>query len=107
MLDNFTVYVAAVDGVPITAGRSGWSTALRIKAGPHRVVLGFSRGVFEARTEMSFTAAGATAYQVKFATDAQLFGQNSYCEFWIEDAATGAAVTKRHRVPLVRNEPGK
>lgn len=104
MLDNFTVYVAAVDGVPITAGRAGWSTALRIKAGPHRVVLGFSRGVFEARTEVAFTAASATAYQVKFATDAQIFGKNTYCEFWIEDTATGAAVTERRRVPLARAE---
>lgn len=105
MLDNFTVFVAAVDGIPVAAGRSGWKAALPLKAGPRRLTLEFNRGVFAARAEVAFTAVSEATYQVKFATDAQLFGKNSYCEFWIADAATGQAMTDKVRVPLVKIEP--
>lgn len=105
MLDNFTAYVDAVDGVAVPAGRPGWNTPVALPAGPRRLTLAFNRGVFSARTEVAFTAASGARYQVRFATDAQLFGRNSYCEFWIVDTATGSAVTERRRVPLARNEP--
>ncbi len=104
MLDNFTAYVAAVDGVPVAAGRAGWSTPVTLKAGPRRLTLAFSRGVFAARTEIEFTAASDATYRVKFATDAQFLGKNSYCEFWIEDTATGAPACVKVRVPLTRLE---
>ena len=107
LFDNFTVFVSAIDGVPVTNGRAGWNTSLPLKAGPRRLTLGFNRGVFAAQTEIMFIAASETAYQVKFATDAQLMGKNSYCEFWIVNAATDEAVTARVRAPLTRIEAGK
>jgi hypothetical protein len=107
LLDNFTVFVTAIDGVPVTAGRAGWSTAVPLKAGQRHLTLAFNRGVFAAQTEISFSAVSETAYQVKFATDAQLFDKNSYCEFWIVNAATGEPVTPRLRAPLTRIEAGK
>ena len=107
MFDNFTVFVSAIDGVPVANGRDGWNTTRQLKAGPRRLTLAFNRGVFAAQTEIMFTAASETAYQVKFATDAQLFGKNSYCEFWIVNAATGEAVTARVRAPLTRIEAAK
>lgn len=106
MLDNFTVYVAAIDGVPVSAGRAGWSTSLPLKAGPRRLSLGFTRGVFAATAEIVLNAASATAYQIRFATDAQFLGRNSYCEFWIVDATTGQAATERVRAELKRTASG-
>lgn len=107
MLDDFTVFVAAIDGVPVAAGRAGWNTALPLKAGPRRLTVVFNRGVFASQAVIEFTAASEAAYQVKFATDAQLFGKNSYCEFWIVNAATGEPVTARVRAPLNRVEAPK
>lgn len=104
MLDNFTAYVVAVDGVPVAAGRAGWSAALPLKPGPRRLSLAFARGVFTARAELTLDAVSQSSYQVKFATDAQLFGKNSYCEFWVVDQATGQPVTPRVRATLARNE---
>ncbi|AOS45212.1 hypothetical protein Verru16b_02290 [Lacunisphaera limnophila] len=105
MLDNFTVYVVAVDGVAVAGGRPGWSTPIALPAGPHRVSLGFNRGVFAAHADLAIEAVSAAAYEVRFASDAQLFGQNSYCEFWIVDTATGQPVTPRVRSALSRIEP--
>lgn len=107
MFDNFTVFVSAIDGVPVAGGRAGWSTSLPLKAGQRHLTLSFSRGVFAAQAEIMFKAASETAYQVKFATDAQLFGKNSYCEFWIVNVATGELVTPRVRAPLTRIETAK
>jgi hypothetical protein len=104
MLDSLTAYVAMVDGIPITAGRDGWDTPLIIKSGPRRLKVGFIRGVFTAQAELQFVARSEGSYQVKFDTDAQLFGKNSYCEFWIVDASSGQTATKRMRVPLTRIE---
>jgi hypothetical protein len=105
MLDSFTAFVAAVDGIPVSAGRQGWKTPLAIKAGPRRLAAAFNRGVFSANCEVELNARSGMAYQLKFATDAELFGKNSYCEFWIVDAASGEPVTERKRVPLARIEP--
>ena len=107
MLDNFTVFIAAVDGEPVAAGRAGWNAALPLKAGPRRLTLAFVRGVFTAQADVQLTAASEASYEVKFASDAQLFGKNSYCEFWIVDAATGLPVTARVRTSLTRVEPAK
>ncbi|HEX2862424.1 MAG TPA: hypothetical protein VHN79_12325 [Lacunisphaera sp.] len=104
MLDSLTAYVGMVDSVPITAGRDGWDKPLTIKAGPRRVTVEFIRGVFTAKAELNLVAKSEASYQVRFATDAQLFGKNSYCEFWIVDAATGRPATERKRVPLTRVE---
>ena len=107
MLDNFTVFVAAVDGAPVAAGRAGWNAALPLPAGPRRLTLEFNRGVFAARLDVSLTAVSAAAYQVKFTSDAELFGKNTYCEFWIVNATTGEPVTPRVRASLVRRDPAK
>lgn len=105
LLDNFTVYVSAIDRVPVTAGREGWGTALTLKAGQRRLTLGFSRGVFAATAEVLLNATSESSYQVRFATDAQFLGKNSYCEFWIVDTATGQPATDRIRAELQRIAP--
>lgn len=106
MFDNFTAYVLAIDGQVVTAGRSGWNQPLAIKAGPHRLTIAFIRGIFTAQTDVQISAQPEAVYQLKFATDAQLFGKNSYCEFWIEDAATKQKALEPRRVPLARVEKG-
>jgi hypothetical protein len=107
MLDNFTAFVAEIDGVPVAAGRAGWNTSLTLKPGVRRLTLGFKRGVFSAQTIVELNVESRTAYQVRFASDAELFGKNSYCEFWIVNAATGAPVSPRIRSGLTRIEPAK
>lgn len=107
MLDNFTVFVTAVDGVPVTAGRDGWNTPLTLKAGRHRLTVGFIRGVFSATADLELTAVSKASYQVRYATDAELFGKNSYCEFWIVDTATNQPVGPRVRSTLTRSGPAK
>jgi outer membrane biosynthesis protein TonB len=104
MFDNFTAYITAVDGQSVKAGRSGWNTALPLAAGPRRLAVAFMRGVFTAQADLTFTARPAAAYQLKFATDAQIFGKSSYCEFWIVDARTGEKVIEPTRVPLTKVE---
>jgi len=107
MFDNFTAYVAAIDGHPVAAGRAGWNTSLTLPAGPRRLTVVFIRGVFTAQAEVQIQALPEAAYRLKFATDAQVFGKNSYCEFWIEDTATGEKVLAPTRVPLTKLETAK
>lgn len=102
MFDNLTAYVTAVDGQTVAAGRQGWNTPLALPAGQRRLTVEFSRGVFSARAELQLTARSEAVYQLKYATDAQLFGKNSYCEFWIVDTATGQRATSPLRTPLTR-----
>lgn len=107
MLDNFTAFVAAVDGVPVVTGRAGWNTALSLKAGPRRLSVAFARGVFAAQAELQFTARSEAVYQLKFTSDAQLFGKSSFCEFWVVDTATGEQVGPRVRASLTKTETAK
>ena len=107
MFDNFTAYVAAIDGQSVAAGRTGWNTPLTIKAGPRRLTIAFIRGVFTAQTIVQLDARPEAAYQLKFATDAQIFGKSSYCEFWIEDKASGEKALAPTRVPLTKLEAGQ
>lgn len=107
MFDNFTAFVVTVDGQAVAAGRQGWNTPLSLPPGPHRLRVAFNRGVFAAETELSLSAYPGAAYQLKFTTDAEIFGKNSYCEFWIADTATGESVTPPRRVALTRIVPAK
>ncbi len=107
MFDNFTAYVRAVDGMPVEAGRAGWNKPLLLKAGLRHLSVAFIRGAFVAQLEVPVNARPEAAYQLKFATDAHLFGKNSYCEFWIEDTATGEKVLAPARVPLTKLDSGK
>lgn len=107
MLDSFTVFVSGVDGVPVAAGRQGWNKPLPLKAGLRRLAVSFNRGVFSAHSELQLKATSETSYLLKFATDAELFGRNSYCEFWVVDSVTGELATERKRVPLTKIEAAK
>jgi hypothetical protein len=105
MFDNFTAFVAAVDGRPVAAGRAGWSNPLALPAGPRRLTVTFIRGAFTAQTDLNFQARSGAIYELKFATDAQIFGKSSYCEFSIVETATGENVIGPTRVPLTKLEP--
>jgi hypothetical protein len=97
--------VSAIDGQPVESGRAGWKTPLTLKAGSRTLTVAFIRGVFTAHTDVRLHARSEAVYQLKFATDAQVFGKNSYCEFWIEDTANGEKVLAPTRVPLAKIEP--
>ena len=105
LLDNFTAFVAAVDGQPVAAGRKGWNIPLEITAGQRRLTVEFIRGVFTAQTELELDAVPNANYQLQYATDAELFGHNSYCDFWIVNLATGrtsGAVKKAQVIKLAK-----
>jgi hypothetical protein len=104
LLDNFTAFVTAIDGQPIAAGRKGWDAPLEIKAGRRMLGVEFNRGVFVARAMLELEAVAEASYEVRYATDAQLFGHNSYCDFWIVDTGTGKIVTAVRKAPVQRNQ---
>jgi hypothetical protein len=103
LLDDFTSFVSAVDGVPVAAGRKGWSTPLEIKAGRRILTVEFVRGVFSARANLKLEAAAGANYEVRFTTDAQLFGHNSFCDFWVVDLGTGKTVCAVTKAPVRKN----
>lgn len=105
MLDNLTAFITSVDGHRLSAGRTGWNTPVSIKPGSHVIVVEFNRGVFAAQASLHLNAQPGAAYQVRFASDAQLFGKNSFCEFWIEDLGTHEKILAPVRSPLNRVEP--
>jgi hypothetical protein len=107
MFDNFTAYVAAVDGRPVAAGRAGWNSPLGLLPGQHRLTVTFIRGAFTAQTDLQIRARSGANYQLKFATDAQIFGKSSYCEFSIVETATGENALAPTRVPLTKLEAAK
>jgi hypothetical protein len=102
MLDNFTAFISAVDGRDVAAGRTGWNTPVELKAGRHVLAVEFRRGVFSARAQLEVVVAAKAAYQLKFNTDAQLFGKNSFCDFWIVDLATNQPVTATIKAAVVK-----
>jgi hypothetical protein len=107
MLDNFTAFVAEIDGVPVAAGREGWNKPLLLKPGLRHLTLGFRRGVFSSQAIVELNVESRASYQVHFTSDAELFGKNSYCEFWIVNVATNQPASTRVRSGLTRIEPQK
>lgn len=103
LLDNFTAFIAALDGAAVPAGRTGWATPLKIPAAHHVLAVEFQRGVFSAQVNLTLEAADDAIYELKFATDAEVFGHNSYCDFWIVDTRTGQRVTSVARATVKKN----
>jgi hypothetical protein len=93
LLDNYTAFVATVDGKKIEAGRRGWNIPLEIETGRRVLEVEFNRGVFFAKGRLEFDAAVDARYELKYATDAELFGHNSYCNFWVVDTRNGQTVS--------------
>lgn len=93
LFDNFTAFIVKVDHQRIEGGRNGWDTPIKIESGRRILDVEFNRGVFVARATLEFEAKANSEYEVKHATDAELFGHNSYCKFWIVDRRTGENVT--------------
>jgi len=91
--DDFTVFIRAVDGKRVMAGRKGWETPLPLRAGDRRLVVEFNRGAFFAGAVMMLPAAAGAHYELRYTSDVGFNGTNTYCDFWIVDLATGKAVT--------------
>jgi hypothetical protein len=97
LLDDYTVYVLGVDGKRVMTGRAGWSSALPLVAGKRRIGVAFQRGVLRAQAEIHVDVEPGRAYEVRYATDVQLYGTNSYVDFWVVDLTSGTAVTDVRR----------
>ncbi len=106
LLDNFTTFVRAVDGQPVSAGRKGWDQAIELKPGSHRLAVEFVRGSFFARTELVLEAKPGATYELRQINDAQVYGQHTFCEFSVTDLATNATVGAPKRVALDKVKAG-
>jgi hypothetical protein len=93
LFDNFTAFITAIDGRKIAVGRDGWNVPLEIETGHRTLNVEFNRGVFLAKGRLEFDAVANARYELKFNTDAEVFGNNSYCNFWVIDTATGKTVS--------------
>jgi len=102
LLDNYTAFISAVDAKPVAAGREGWATPIELKAGRHQLTVEFRRGVFSARTLLEVDVKAGANYQLKFTSDTELFGKNSYCDFWVVDLATDKPVTGVMKAPVAK-----
>lgn len=93
LFDDFTAYVLAVDGKRVMTGRTGWSTALRIRLGWRNITVAFQRGAWSTQADLTLQAVAGAKYQVRFSTDVQVYGANTYCDFWIIDVDSKTPVT--------------
>lgn len=94
---NQTAYVYTVDGKVVMAGKKGWNVPLVLEAGPRIVGVLMLRGDFLSRSYLELEAIAGAHYVLRFETDVGLVGENTYCDFWIIDAATGKPVTPKQR----------
>ncbi len=106
LLDHFTAFISAVDGRPVASGRKGWDQPLPLPAGKRRLTVEFVRGAFFARAELEFEAKSEAAYELRHASDAQVYGAHTFCEFWIVDLATGEKATAPKRAELGKVKSG-
>lgn len=106
LLDNFTAFITAVDGEKVAAGRKGWNQPVSLTPGRRRLAVEFIRGAFFARTELTLEAKPGAAYELRHASDAQVYGEHSYCEFWVVDLATGEKAVPARRTGLGKLTPG-
>ncbi len=106
LLDNFTAFITAVDGQAVVNGRKGWDLSLPLTPGKHRLAVEFNRGVFLARAELELVAQPGASYELRHTSDAQVYGQHTYCEFWIADLATGERASAIKRTGLSNMKGG-
>jgi hypothetical protein len=106
MLDNFTAFISALDDQPIGRGRAGWNQPITFNPGPRRLAVEFVRGAFFARTELVLDAKPGAAYELRHASDAQVYGGHTFCEFWIVELATGEKTAAPKRVALAKLKTG-
>ncbi len=94
---NQTAFVLSVDGKVVMAGKKGWNVPLLVEAGPRIIDVQMSRGDFVSHSYLELNAAPGGHYILRFASDVGLLGNNTYCDFWFVDAATGSPVTPKQR----------
>jgi len=108
LLDNFTAFVSSVDGRKVESGRNGWNVPLTIDVGHRTLGVEFNRGVFFAKGQLEFDAAANARYELKYATDAELFGKNSFCNFWVVEIQSGQTVSLVSKASVEKHpEPPK
>lgn len=103
LLNNFTAYVLAIDGKRVMSGPQGWSTALPIEPGLRNITVAFLRAPLNTQVDLQLQAVVGGNYEIQFSTDAQFFGANTYCDFWIIDIPTKKPVTGLRRGSLINS----
>lgn len=85
-----TVYVSAVDQLPVPAGKAGWNTALNLTPGPHTLTVAYDHLSRQAFANFPINVAPGSRYVVKFATDAiyTYASLEKHVDLWLVDAVT-------------------
>ena len=94
---NQTAFIFSVDGKQVMAGKKAWNVPLVLAAGPRVIDVQMVRGDFVSRSYLELEAVAGASYILRFSSDVGLVGNNTYCDFWIVDAATSKPVTSRQR----------
>lgn len=103
ILSDFTTYVLAVDGKRVMSGPQSWSIPLPIQPGLRNITVAFLRASLNTQVDLRLQAVAGGEYQIQFSTDAQFFGANKYCDFWIVDSATQKPMTGIRRGNLINS----
>jgi hypothetical protein len=91
--DDFTAFVAGVDGKIVVAGRKGWNDPLALNPGNRRLLVQFNRGVFVSNAVVNLSVAAGESFRLMYSTDVAMYGNNSYCDFWVVETKSGKAVS--------------
>jgi hypothetical protein len=91
-----------VDNIRVENATDRWSIPLPILPGRRVITAEFNYGNRYARTDLEIMALDGQDYVIKFTTDAGLPRGDSFCEFWIEDAKSGTALTTVMRENLLK-----
>lgn len=88
--DDITVYIFAVDGQKVMAGRQSWNTPLTLAAGQHAIQVLCQQGSYKYTNIVQLDAQAGKRYQVDFNYS---YNDRYNCRFWINDVQTTKPVT--------------
>lgn len=102
--DDWTAFVAAVDGKCVMARRKGWGEALPLAAGQRRLVVEFNHGVFVANTVFDLNVSSGDRYELRFKAGTMLYPLSmlgaaaGHVDFSVVDRTSGRVVASIDRV---------
>ena len=98
----FSAFPFAIDNLRVENASDRWSIPLPLRPGRRIINAEFNYLNRYARADLELAAKEYEDYVVKFTTDAGLPRGDSFCEFWLEDAKSGKALTSVVRVNLLK-----
>lgn len=94
LFDHDNTYVYAIDGKKVMLEKKQWDQPVFIRPGPRDITLGFEKGAHMLFAKVHLNIAPSTVYRAVSACKTGFLGNFEYCDFWIVDASTEAAVSE-------------